>query len=168
MFYVKQMYTSLESLIGNIPVRDSEATDFPEAMRELVESGADIVRYSVNRSFLVNNIKAFEIVADNKVKFEVNLHGDGDVITDVRSDVPIIVKVGQLVASPDDQLISTAAQYSAIKVTFYLDPEHFPETFTLSYKVLLLEQGLRSIVSTTPGISGGSIAYYNGMGVRVQ
>ena len=162
------MYTSFDSLVNTIPVRESEADNFHDAIQEMVESGAEIVRYPVNRTFMVNNIKAFEIVADNKVKFEVNLQGDGDVMTDVRSDVPIIVKVGHLVASPDDKLIAVAAQYASIKVTFYLDPEHFPETFNLSYKVLLLEPGLRRTVSTTPGISGGSIAYYNGMGVRVQ
>ena len=162
------MYTSFDSLVDNIPVRECDAGNFTDAIREMVESGAAMVRYSVNRTFLVNNIKAFEIEADNKVKFEVHLQGDGDVITDVRSDVPIIVKVGHLVASPDDKLIAAAAQYASIKVTFYLDPEHFPETFNLSYKVLLLEPELRRTVSTTPGISGGSIAYYNGMGVRVQ
>lgn len=159
------MFTPIDTFLQGKSVFESDANNYSDGILALVTSGADVVTYEARREFVVNNINVFERVADNKVKYEVLLR-DGDVISDLQSNVPIIVTVGHLEANPADKIVIVAAQYAVIKVTFFLDPEHFPETFTLSYKVSLLGPELRHQVAGG-GVSSGSLGYINGSAVRL-
>lgn len=160
------MFTPIESFLEGQRLVDTNVNNFSDAIRALVESNADIVTYRVRREFLVNNINVFERVADNKVKYEVTLR-DGDIFTDLQSNVPFVVTLGHLEANPADSIVSIAAQYTHVQVTFYLDPLEFPEHFTLSYKVLLLGTELRRQVLQVRGVSSGSLGYVNGSVVRL-
>ena len=160
------MFTPIDTFLQGKSVFESGANNYSDGILALVTSGADVVTYETRREFVVNNINVFERVADNKVKYEVLLR-DGDFITDLQSNVPIIVTVGHLEARPADKIVIVAAQYAVIKVIFFLDPEHFPETFTLSYKVSLLGPELRHQVAGGGGVSSGSLGYVNGSAVRL-
>lgn len=157
-------YTPIEDFLQGKTVLNTNATNFQEGIQALITSGADIVTYRVRREFLVNSIPAFECVGDNKLKYEITLH-DGDIITDVESHLPIVITVAQAQATPSDLIVVIAAQYSTIKVTFYLNREMIPETFTLTYKVMLLEHLLRDDIARAKGIRSGSLIYANGLAV---
>lgn len=159
-------YTPLEDLLAGKVFVDTDVNNFRDGICELISAQADGVTYKVRQEFLVNNIAVLERVADNKVKYEIQLR-DGDILSEFESDVRFIVSVGHLQANPADKIVVVAAQYSVIKVAFFLDPEEFPETFYVSYKVHLLDKELRQqLASAQAGISSGSLAFVNGMAVR--
>lgn len=163
------MYTPLDQLLHGKTIVDTELTTFQEALEHLIANNVDGVSYQVTRQFVVNrnNIGVLEKVADNKVKFEVPLSRDADLVAEVASNLPTRVFVNNLGALPDDKIILVAAQYAACKVTVYLDSEHYPDTFYVTYKAFILDSNLRHVISRTPGISSGSLAYANGSAFRV-
>jgi hypothetical protein len=161
------MYTPLDQLLQGKTIVDTELTTFQEAIEHLIANNVDGVSYQVTRQFVVNNIGVLEKVADNKVKFEVPISRDADLVAEVSSNLPTRVFVNNLGALPDDKIILIAAQYAACKVVVYLDSEHYPDSFYVTYKAFILESNLRHVISTTPGISSGSLAYANGSSFRV-
>ena len=154
--------TSLDNLLEGIEVVKSAVDTFTGSLETLVSRGAQAVSYTVKKLFLVNNIGILEINNEGLASFDYILV-EGDIISDITSNVSIDLRVGSGCIAPTNRIVMTNSNYTEKRIRFYLNPQALPDRVELSYKVTVLDSQLRKQITIVNVMQCDNLVYSNGM-----
>eukprot|EP00899_Mesostigma_viride_P011237 jgi/Mesvir1/20113/Mv13352-RA.1 len=129
-----------------------------------------VIKFEITTTFALNNIGVLEIDSrSGKYVHTVPKLAYSDIIRDIRGDADIRVMLGNGECDPKGlAVINCLGQYADKHIRVYLDPEHLPQTFNITYTCYLLREDVRKSVLAAPEVFTRTHMYKDGVIVSIN